>query len=75
MAKQIELTTDEQVIVRMAIRQWTLRCESEAAVMEKFAAEYRAKGEKDVADKAEANAAASRRMKAEAEALLESGKL
>jgi hypothetical protein len=67
--KTLALSVDQYSTIRLALMGWGVRCENEAALMEKWAAE---EADSELAGRCRANAAASRRMKADADAVLAS---
>ncbi len=69
------LTIEDKSTIHMALCAWIGRCESEAKIMENWAAEYALRSEATTADQCLRNAAASREFAAKASALLASDKL
>ena len=65
MTRDISLSSDQLSTIRLALMGWGVRCEREALEMEKLAADL-----PEYAEKALANAAASRSFKEEAETVL-----
>jgi hypothetical protein len=70
MTRTLNISIPEFCTIKLALTGWGVRCQTEADRMNVWAVEYDAKGERDLAVKCRANAAASLKMKAEAEATL-----
>lgn len=64
---KVDLTPEQLATIRLALVGWTVRCEGEAKAMESLRMEVDTEA---LRNKCTRNAAASREMKADAEALL-----
>lgn len=70
MTRKLDLTIPQICTIKLALIGWGVRCDAEAARMERWALEYDQAECPDLAAQCRRNATASRQLKADAEATL-----